>query len=48
MGTGLEKKNRDFSVNTEINFSKKTETYRDLPRKNLEKYREKRKKISVL
>jgi hypothetical protein len=33
MGTVYEIKNRDFSVITEIKFSKKTEIYRDLPRK---------------
>jgi hypothetical protein len=44
MGTGFEKKKRDFSVNTEIFFRIKTETYRDSPRKKLEKYRDFRQK----
>jgi len=44
MGTGFEKKYRDFSVNTEIFFRIKTETYRDLPRKQLKKYRDFRQK----
>jgi hypothetical protein len=48
MGTVYEIKNRDFSVITEIKFSKKTEIYRDLPRKKNKKYREFRIKIRVL
>jgi hypothetical protein len=40
MGTVYEIKNRDFSVITEIRFPKKTEIYRDLPRKKNKKYRE--------
>jgi hypothetical protein len=48
MGTVCEIKNRDFSVITEIKFSKKTEIYRDLPRKKNKKYREFRIKIRVL
>jgi hypothetical protein len=48
MGTVYEIKNRDFSVITEIKFSKKSEINRDLPRKNNKKYREFRIKIRFL